>query len=178
MVLFSVSCRVQKFHKACPKPNLSVTNRSSKRNDTDSSRHMAELQSKDNGSHRHKTIGCRLCELVSHPEYLNSSNGSGVMRTRSKTAWETNRTRNKAANQTVMSCQCSSRYTHPFMAEYLTLSCQCRSRYTHPFMAEYLTLSCRTSGEGCKNHPMPVMGPTRMHRNAQVGKSVITSVIK
>ena len=34
--------------------------------------------------------------------------------------------------------------------EYLTLSYQCRSRYTHPFMAEYLTLSCRTSGEGCK----------------------------
>ena len=57
---------------------------------------------------------------------------------------------NKAADQTVMSCQCRSRYTHPFMAEYLTLSCQCHSRYTHPFMAEYLTLSCRTSGERCK----------------------------
>ena len=56
----------------------------------------------------------------------------------------------KAADQTVMSCQCCSRYTHPFMAEYLALSCQCHSRYTHPFMAEYLTLSCRTSGEGCK----------------------------
>ena len=38
---------------------------------------------------------------------------------------------NKAADQTVMSCQC-------------------RSRYTDPFMAEYLTSSCRTSGEGCK----------------------------
>ena len=66
--------------------------------------------------------------------------------TRSKTAWETNRTGNKAADHTVMSCQCHSRYTHTFMAEYLTLSCQCRSRYTHPFMA----LSCRMSGEGCK----------------------------
>ena len=62
---------------------------------------------------------------------------------RSKTAWETNRTGNKAAHQTVMSCQCQSRYSHPFMAEYLTLSCQCRSRYTRPFMAEYLTLSCQ-----------------------------------
>ena len=71
--------------------------------------------------------------------------------TRIKTAWETNQTGNKAADQTVMSFQCCSRYTHPFMAEYLTLSCQCRSRYTHLFfMAEYLTLSCRTSGEGCK----------------------------
>ena len=63
---------------------------------------------------------------------------------------ETNRTGNKAANQAVMSCQCRSRYTHPFVAEYLTLSCQCRCRYTHPFMAEYLTLLCRTSGEGCQ----------------------------
>ena len=63
---------------------------------------------------------------------------------------ETNRTGNKDADQTVRSCQCRSRYTHPFMAENLTLSCQCRSRYTHPFMADYLTLSHRTSGEGCK----------------------------
>ena len=30
------------------------------------------------------------------------------------------------------------------------MPCQCCSRYTHPFMAEYLTLSCRMSGEGCK----------------------------
>ena len=30
----------------------------------------------------------------------------------------------QSANQTVMSCHCHSRYTHPFMAEYLTLSCQ------------------------------------------------------
>ena len=58
--------------------------------------------------------------------------------------------RKKAADQPVMSCQLHSRYTHPFMAEYLTLSCQCRSRYTHPFMAEYPTLSCRTSCKGCK----------------------------
>ena len=47
------------------------------------------------------------------------------------------------AEYLTLSCQCRSRYTHPFMAEYLTLSCQCRSRYTHPFMAEYLTLSCQ-----------------------------------
>ena len=80
----------------------------------------------------------------------------------------------------VMSCQCRSRYTHPFMAEYLTLSCQCRSRYTHPFTAEYLTLiyhaECQV--KAAKNHQMPVMGPTGMHRNAQVGESVVTSVIK
>ena len=44
---------------------------------------------------------------------------------------ETNRTGNKASDHTAMSCQC-------------------RSRYTHPFVAEYLTLSCRKSGEGCK----------------------------
>ena len=84
---------------------------------------------------------------------------------------------NKAADQTVMSCQCRSRYTHPFMAEYMTLSCQCHSRYTHPFMAEYLTLSCRTSGEGCKKSSNACHGPTRMHRNAQVGESVVTSLI-
>ena len=82
---------------------------------------------------------------------------------------------NKDADQTVMSCQCRSRYTHPFMAEYLT--CQCRSRYTHPFMAEYLTLSCRTSGEG-KKSSNACRGPTRMHQNAQVGESVVTSLIK
>ena len=29
------------------------------------------------------------------------------------------------------------------MAEYLTLLCQCHSRYTHPFTAEYLTLIYR-----------------------------------
>ena len=118
-------------------------------------RQSCSSRSNDNGSHRYKTIGCRPCELVPHPEYLNSSNGSGVMRTsytvtRSKTAMETNRTGNKDVDQTVMSCHCRSRYTHPFMAEYLALSCQCRSRYTHPFMADYLTLSHRTSGEGCK----------------------------
>ena len=65
------------------------------------------------------------------------------------------------AEYLTLSCQCRSRYTHPFMAEYLTLSCQCRSRYTHPFMAEYLTLSCRTSGEGCKKSSNACM-----HRNA------------
>ena len=54
------------------------------------------------------------------------------------------------AEYLTLSCWCRSRYTHPFMAEYLTLSSRWRSRYTHPFMAEYLTLSCRTSGEGCK----------------------------
>ena len=132
-------------------------------------RQSCSSRSNDNGIHRQKTTGCRL---VPHPEYLNILEWfwrHENLITRSKTAWETNRTGNKAANQTVMSRQCRSRYTHPFMAEYLTLSCQCRfsythpfmaeyltlscqcrSRYTHPFMAEYLTLSCRMSGEGCK----------------------------
>ena len=90
-------------------------------------RQSCSSRSNDNGSHRHKKIGCKPCELVPHPEYLNFSN----LITRSKTAWKINRTGNKAADQTVVSCQC-------------------RSRYTHPFMAEYLTSSCRMSGEGCK----------------------------
>ena len=95
--------------------------------------------------------------------------------TRSKTAWETKRTGNKAADQTVMSCQCRSRYTHPFMAEYLTLSCQCRSRYTHPLIAEYLILSCRMSGEGCKKSSNACHGTDQ---NAQADESVVTSVLK
>ena len=174
MVLFSGSCRFKKFHKACPKPNLSVTNHGSKRNDTDSSRRKAGLQFKvkwqwypqteDNWL---QTVRTSSTPWIS--EFLEWFWRYENLITRSKTAWETNLTGNKAADQTVMSCQCISRYTHPFMAEYLTLSCQCRSRYTHPFMAEYLTLSCqcrsrythpfmaefltlscRISGEGCK----------------------------
>ena len=57
------------------------------------------------------------------------------------------------AEYLTLSCQCRSMYTHPFMAEYLTLSCQCRSRYTHPFMAEYLTLSCQC----CSTYTHPFM---------------------
>ena len=133
-------------------------------------RQSCSSRSNDNSSHRHKAIGCRPCKLVPHPEYLNSSNSSGDIRT----PWETNWTGNKVADQTLMYSQCRSRYTHPFMAEYLTLSCQCRYRNTHPFMAEYLTLSRRMSGEGCKNHPMPVMRPTRMHQKAQMTARCIT----
>ena len=46
------------------------------------------------------------------------------------------------------------------MAEYLTLSCQCRSRYTHPFTADYLTLIFHAERQvkAAKNHQMPVMG--------------------
>ena len=42
-------------------------------------------------------------------------------------------------------------------------------------MAEYLTLSCRTSGDGCKKSSNACHGTDQ---NAQVDKSVVTSVLK
>ena len=122
-------------------------------------RQSCSSRSNDNVSYRQKTIGCRLCELLPHPEQLLEwfCRHENLI-TRSKTALETNWTGNKAADQPVMSCQLRSRYM-----------------YTHPFMAEYLPLSCRTLGKGCKKSSNACHGT---NQNAEVGKSIVTSLIK
>ena len=134
----------------------------------------------DNGSHRHKTIGSRPCELVPHAEYLNSSNGSGIMRISYK---EHNCMGNKPDRKTKLLirlwCLVSVVLGIHILLWQSTWHCHVSVILDIHIPLWQSTWHCHAERQvkAAKNHPMPVMGPTRMHRNAQVGESVVTSLI-